>query len=88
LRRSSQRTFGTLDDSADGSVLTIRADGNRRAWAYAHYAVANAASYGVTTVKIGNRTWQTQDFNLPDWQDASPTLKNGRVEITVREPSQ
>jgi hypothetical protein len=88
LRRSSQRTFGTLDDSADGSVLTIRADANRRAWAYAHYAVANAASYGVTTVKIGNRTWQTQDFNLPDWQDASPTLKNGRVEITVREPSQ
>jgi hypothetical protein len=88
LRRSSQRTFGPLDDSADGSVLTIRADGNRRAWAYAHYAVANAASYGVTTVKIGNRTWQTQDFNLPDWQDASPTLKNGRVEITVREPSQ
>ena len=88
LRRSSQRTFGTLDDSADGSVLTIRADGNRRAWAYAHFAVANAASYGVTTVKIGNRTWQTQDFNLPDWQDASPTLKNGRVEITVREPSQ
>jgi len=88
LRRSLQRTFGTLDDSADGSVLTIRADGNRRAWAYAHYAVANAASYGVTTAKIGNRTWQTQDFNLPDWQDASPTLKNDRVEITVREPPQ
>ena len=88
LRRSMQRTFGNLDDSADGSVLTVRAPGNRRAWAYAHYVVANAALYGVTTVKITGRAWQTQDFNLPDWQDASPTLKNGRVEITVREPSQ
>jgi hypothetical protein len=88
LRQSLQRTFGNLDDSADGSVITIRADGNRRAWAYAHYAVANAASFGVTTVKIGNRTWQTQDFNLPDWQEASPKLKNDRVEITVREPTQ
>ena len=57
---------------------------SRRAWAYAHFAVANAQSYGVTTVKIGNRSWQTQDFNLPDWQEVSPKLKNERVEITVR----
>jgi hypothetical protein len=88
LRRSMQRTFGTIDDSADGSVITIRARGGRQAWAYAHYAVANASLYGVTAVKVGDRSWQTQDFNLPDWQDASPTLKDERVEITVRGPSQ
>jgi len=79
-----QRTFGSIDDSADGKVITIRARSERRAWAYAHYAVANAASYGVTTVKIGNRSWQTQDFNLPDWQESAPTLKSQRVEITLR----
>jgi hypothetical protein len=84
LRRSLQRTFGELDDSAEESVVMIRADGSRRAWAYAHFAVANAQSYGVTTVKIGNRSWQTQDFNLPEWQEATPKLKNARVEITVR----
>jgi hypothetical protein len=84
MRRSLQRTFGDLDASADGSVITIRARGNRRAWAYAHYAVANASVYGVTTVKIGSRSWQTQDLNLPDWQEATPTLKNDRVEITLR----
>jgi hypothetical protein len=84
LRRSLQRTFGELDDSAEGSVVTIRARSSRQAWAYAHFAVANAQSYGVTTVKIGNRSWQTQDFNLPDWQQATPKLKNARVEITVR----
>jgi hypothetical protein len=84
LRRSLQRTFGNLDDSTDGTVLTLRASGERRAWAYAHYAVANADLYGVTTVKIGNRSWQTQEFNLPEWQEASPKLKDERVEITVR----
>jgi hypothetical protein len=88
LRRTMQRTFGDLDDSADGAVITIRASSERRAWAYAHFAVANASLYGVTTVKIGDRLWQTQDFNLPDWQETSPTLKNDRVEITVREPPQ
>jgi hypothetical protein len=84
LRRSLQRTFGELDDSVEGSVVTIRARSSRQAWAYAHFAVANAQSYGVTTVKIGNRSWQTQDFNLPDWQQATPKLKSARVEITVR----
>jgi hypothetical protein len=84
LRTSLQRTFGNIDDSADGSVVTIRAGSGRRAWTYAHFAVANAHLYGVTTVKIRNRSWQTQDFNLPDWQEASPRLKNERVEITVR----
>ena len=84
LRTSLQRTFGNINDSAEGSVISIRASGDRHAWAYAHYAVANAKFYGVTTVKIGDRTWQTQDFNLPDWQQLSPTLKNERIEITVR----
>jgi len=84
LRSSLRRTFGNLDDSAEDSVVTIRATGERRAWAYAHFAVANAQLYGVTNVKIGNRSWQTQDFNLPDWQEASPKLNKQRIEITVR----
>ena len=84
LRKSLEQTFGKLNDSAEGSVITIRARSDRRAWAYAAFAVANAKYYGVTTVKIGNRVWETQDLNLPEWQEASPKLKDGRVEITVR----
>jgi hypothetical protein len=84
LRSSLERTFGKINDSAKGSLVTIRASDGRRAWAYAHYAVANATFYGVTTVKIGNRLWETQDLNLPDWLEVSPKLKDQRVEITVR----
>ena len=84
LRGALEQTFGKLDDSAKGSVVTVRARGNKRAWAYAHFAVANARLYGVTTVKIGNRVWATQDLNLPEWQEASPKLKDERIEITVR----
>ena len=84
LRSSLEQTFGKLDDSAEGSVITIRARSDKRAWAYAAFAVANAKYYGVTTVKIGNRVWETQDLNLPEWQEASPKLKDERVEITVR----
>lgn len=84
LRKSLEQMFGKLNDSAEGSVITIRARSDRRAWAYAAFAVANAKYHGVTTVKIGNRVWETQDLNLPEWQEASPKLKDGRVEITVR----
>lgn len=84
LRSALEQTFGKLDDSAKGSVVTVRARGNKRAWAYAHFAVANAKFYGVTTVKIGNSLWATQDLNLPEWQEASPKLKDERIEITVR----
>ena len=84
LRNSLEQTFGKLDDSAEGSVITIRARSDKRAWAYAAFAVANAKYYGVTTVKIGNRVWETQDLNLPEWQEASPKLKDERVEITLR----
>jgi len=84
LRSALQRTFGNVDDFAKGSVITIRARSEKRAWAYAHYAVANAKFYGVTTVKVGNQLWITQDLNLPDWQEASAKLRDGRVEITVR----
>ena len=84
FRRSLEQTFGKLDDSAEGSVVTVRARSDKRAWAYAHFAVANAKFYGVTTVKVGNRLWATQDLNLPEWQEASPKLKDKRVEVTVR----
>jgi hypothetical protein len=84
LARSLRRTFGKVSpETIDGRVV-IDARTTRLAWAYAHYAVANAKYYGVTTVKVGDQTWQTQEFDLPEWAAATPAAKAKRVEITVR----
>jgi len=90
LSKSLRQTFGKLDVSTDHdqttgiSMITIEAKNTGDAWAYAHHAVANAKSYGVTGVKIGDRQWQTQDFNLPEWTEVDPALSDRRVEITLR----
>jgi hypothetical protein len=84
MARSLRRTFGKVSpETIDGRVV-IDARTTRLAWAYAHYAVANAKYYGVTTVKVGDQTWQSQEFDLPEWAAATPAAKANRVEITVR----
>ena len=90
MAKSLSRTFGSLDDSTDHdqttgvSKITIKAENTNAAWAYAHHAVANAKYFGVTGVRIADRQWQTQDFNLPDWAEVDPRLTGRRVEITLR----
>ena len=80
LAKSLRRTFGKLDVSTDHdqstgiSRITIKAENTNDAWAYAHHAVANAKYYGVTGVRIADRQWQTQDFNLPEWTETNPAL--------------
>ncbi len=84
LARSLRRTFGKVSPQARDAVVVIDARTARLAWAYAHYAVANAKYYGVTAVKVGDQTWQTGEFNLPEWSTATPAAKAKRVEITLR----
>jgi hypothetical protein len=87
LADSLRKTFGsrTSVSSADATVV-VRAANPRLAWAYAHYTVGNSKYYGVTTVSVAGRQWQTQDFNLPEWTSPTliPTDSESRVEITVR----
>ncbi|HEY5822486.1 MAG TPA: hypothetical protein VIT20_10950 [Propionibacteriaceae bacterium] len=78
------KSFGKLDLKSTESITTIVAEDRKLAWAYAHFAVANAKYYGVTTVTIGNQQWQTQSINLPTWDTAPEALASGVVEITVR----
>jgi hypothetical protein len=84
---SLRRTFGSRAKvSAADATVVVQAANPRLAWAYAHYAVGNSKYYGVTTVTVAGRQWQTEDFNLPEW--TAPTLtatdSESRVEITVR----
>ena len=84
---SLRKTFGsrTNAESVDATVV-VKAANPRLAWAYAHYAVGNAKYYGVSTVTVAGRQWQTQDFNLPEWTTPTltPTDRESRVEITLR----
>ncbi len=90
LAKSLRKTFGKLDVSTDHdqatgiSKITVNAKNTDDAWAYAHHAVANAKYFGVTGVKVADRQWQTQDFNLPEWTETNPALPDHRVEITLR----
>ncbi len=84
LVASMQKSLGPVDHTVDGAALSLDAGPARTAWAYAHYAVANAARYGVTAVRVGGRSWQADSSTLPDWTDAGTTLGTGRVRVTVR----
>lgn len=85
LARSIRKTFGRVQPAVEGSTVTVDARSSELAWAYAHYAVANASYYGVTTVRIGDQAWQTQDFNLPTWDAATPAGQSTKqVTVTVR----
>ena len=79
-----EKSLGAVDHAADGATVTLDAGRERLAWAYAHSAVANAARFGVTTVTIGGRVWQTDGTTLPSWQDAASPLASDRVAITFR----
>ncbi len=84
MATSLRKTFGR-SAVVDGSSVTITAKTNRLAWAYAHHAVANASYYGVTTVRVGDRAWQTDEYTLPTWtdEDATGTSKK-KVSISLR----
>jgi hypothetical protein len=84
---SLRRTFGSRTKvSAVDATVVVQAANPRLAWAYAHYAVGNSKYYGVTTVTVAGRQWQTQEFNLPEWTAPTVTAtdRESRVEITVR----
>ena len=87
LQNSLRKTFGSRAQlSSVDSRVVVNAANPRLAWAYAHYSVGNSKYYGVTTVTVAGRQWQTQDLNLPEWAapTATPTDSESRVEIIVR----
>jgi hypothetical protein len=84
LATALRKTFGDVSTDTNGSVVTVKASSDTRAWAYAHFAVANSSRYGVTDVQAGDRAWQTQTINLPTWDTAKSAQKDGTVTITVR----
>jgi hypothetical protein len=81
LAESLEETFRT-DAKAQDKVVTMKAKTTRLAWAYAHYAVANAGRHGVVSVAVDNRTWTTDQFTMPTWVKAADV--GTTVRVTVR----
>ena len=63
--------------------MTVPASSNRRAWAYAQYAVANASRHGVTAVEVGTWRWATDAYTLPRWERVADD-RGSEVRVTVR----
>ena len=82
LAASLGDTFGAVKPKTTAGQLTLRASNTRLAWAYAHYAVANAGRFGVTNVRIGDRAWSHDVFTLPDWQQ-SDDLGSRQVQVRL-----
>ncbi|WP_375423281.1 hypothetical protein [uncultured Friedmanniella sp.] len=84
LVASMQKTLGPVDHTSEGATVTVDAGKARRAWAYGHHAVANAARYGVASVTVGDRTWTSDGVTLAAWEVNRTALPAGEVRVTLR----
>jgi hypothetical protein len=74
-----------VSSSVKGRVLTVKAGSERRAWSAGSFAVAKAARYGATNVRVGSREWtRTRDSDGWTWQ----SVKGGSAStMTVTFPA-
>lgn len=68
------QTLPTSDEvSRSGTTVTVRTASTKNAWQAASIAVANAKTYGVRSVSVGDRTWQPSATIMPRWSGTSAT---------------
>ncbi len=84
LATSMEKSLGTVEHTADAGTVSVEAGKSRRAWAYGHHAIANAARYGVTAVTVGDQSWRSDGVNLPSWGAAPEPLAAGQVRVSLR----
>lgn len=83
LAKSLRKTYKIKPDRS-GSKVAISAKSSRLAWAYAQYAVANARAFGVTTVRVGDKQWTTDDNALAGWQSAPDPISDKSIRLSTR----
>lgn len=84
LVSSLERTLGKVSEETHDNMIVINTQSSELAWAYACHALANSSRFGVIAIRVGDRQWETDAVNLPEWMRARPALKETRAEITVR----
>ncbi|MGI8459108.1 MAG: hypothetical protein ACR2LI_13480 [Propionibacteriaceae bacterium] len=87
LRAMITEAFGSVRPARDGATVRITARSGTLAWAYGQFAVANAAAYGVSSVRVAGAVWTSDQGALATWSptDVAPSPTRDRsVLITVR----
>lgn len=82
LAASWRKTFRDVKPRATAETVSLKANSGRLAWAYAHYAVANASRFGVTAVRVGDQQWSTDRYAVPGWR-AAQDLGSRQVQVTL-----
>jgi hypothetical protein len=78
LQSELTAAFGAVPASSDGRTLVVEAGGTR-AWAVAHWAVANAKALAITEVQTDGRSWSRAARN--GWQASG--AQAGQISVTV-----
>ncbi|MCL2653673.1 MAG: hypothetical protein FWD63_07825 [Propionibacteriaceae bacterium] len=72
-------------DAATGAgTLTVTARDATAAWAAAQISMAQLASYGLTSIQVGDQTWTHQSTDLAQWATSSAAAPANTVVITLR----
>jgi hypothetical protein len=84
LRAALSKELG-VKGSVKGRVLTVKAGSERQAWSTGSFAVAKAAQYGATKVRVGSKEWtRTRDTDGWTWK----SVKGGAATtVTVTFPT-
>jgi len=76
-------TPGT-DAATGASTLTVTAPDATAAWAAAQISMAQLASYGLTSIQVGDQTWTHQSTDLAQWAPSHAAAHGNTVVITLR----
>ena len=78
---------GTITVARTDDTLTVTTKSTQHAWAVAHLAIANAASYGLASAHVGPYSWTHSRTSLADWVGSGPTDTAMDVKLVFPGPS-
>ncbi len=69
------------------NTLTVTANSPQNAWAVAHLAIANTATYGLASVQVGPYSWTHSRSGLADWVGSGPSDTTNEVKLVFSGPT-
>ncbi|MCL2783559.1 MAG: hypothetical protein FWD80_06275, partial [Propionibacteriaceae bacterium] len=76
-------TPGT-DAATGASTIAVTAPDAKTAWAVGQISMAQLASNGMTSVKVGSQIWTPQQTDLAQWTDSRSAALDNIAVMTLR----